>query len=126
VSPVRQRVVAVNAVVEPYDEVNTPTTVEEAWETKPLVNVPNSMNVEAPVTVSVEPRLAAPVIVPAPTMVEEACERNPFVNFKLEEKMLEPEKVLSFERSVEEAAVIVNVPPAVIAVELMVARVPVR
>ncbi len=40
--------------------------------------------------------------------------------------MVFPEKVLVSERRVEEAAVMVKVPPAVMAVELMVARVPVK
>ena len=42
------------------------------------------------------------------------------------EKTLDPLKMLLSERSEEEAAVMVKVPPAVIEVELMVAKEPVR
>ena len=42
------------------------------------------------------------------------------------ENTLDPEKILESARRVEEAAVIIKVPPAVIAVAFMVARVPVR
>ncbi len=48
------------------ETVNGPTTVEEAWDTKPPVKV------ERPVTPRVELNMFAPVVVNAPTTVEDA------------------------------------------------------
>src|SRR5580704_11992842 len=59
-------------------------------------------------------------------MVEEAYAVKPPFRTSALEKMLFPENVLLLERSVEEAAVMVKELPAVMAVVLMVARVPVR
>src|SRR3989344_998306 len=39
-----------------------PTTVEEAWDTYPLSNVPNPVKVEAPVTESVEENAPVPPV----------------------------------------------------------------
>ena len=82
--------------------------------------------VEAEAKVPVPPAMTLPVVVKLPTMVEEEFEMKPLVSERRLPKILLPEKVLLLERSVEDAAVMVKVPPAVIAVEFTVATVPVR
>jgi len=52
--------VLVNAVVDARVLLKSPTTVDEACETKPLVNVPNPVKVDAPVTPSVPPNVPLP------------------------------------------------------------------
>ena len=94
--------------------VKLPTTVEEAWETKPAVCV------SSPVIPRVDPKSPAPVTVKAPTLVDDACERKP------EPKFCSPVHVLLLLRSVEDAAVSVIEEPLVKGVPLIVPSVPER
>ena len=67
-----------------------------------------------------------PVMVRLPVMVEEEFEMNPpFIVRRFENEFV-PENVLLSLRSVDEAAVMVKVPPAVMVVLLIVARVPLK
>ena len=92
--------------------------------------------VDAPLTVSVPPKSPLPLVVKLPTTVEDDCERKPEVKElspenhdapeterRVEEafvKMLLPLQMLLLERRVDDAAVMVAVPPRAIVMPLMV------
>jgi hypothetical protein len=97
------------AVVVPAWKV--PTTVDDACETKPFARVPRPMRLEVPFTESV------PIVAVLLLMLVEVAPAA---------KVVRPLKVLVFARSVEDAAVMVNEPPAVMAVLFTVASVPER
>ena len=133
------RIALVPPVIVRMDE-PVSVTFPRATEVMPLVPLPKSTWPEVRVLWPVPPeptprafwRLRVPRLAEAAKrLVELAVVAKNDVEVALANvvapvKELVPEKVLLFARSEEEAAVIVKVPPAVMVVELMVAREPVR